>query len=104
MRQPVETGRQENPISPERFERVLSVGTRLRGRHYGQRSCAPHQQVEHTAAPTSQTELRRKPLPTGSRPHTAKNGTLALGLFTHGNATFKARRIGAHVYQQAAAE
>jgi hypothetical protein len=31
----------------------------------------PHQQVEHTAAPTSFAKLRRKPLPTGSRPHTA---------------------------------
>lgn len=47
MRQPVETGRRENPLAPERLERVLLVGTRLRGRHYGQRSCVPHQQVEH---------------------------------------------------------
>ena len=28
------------------------VGTRLREGHYGQRPCAPHQQVEHMAAPT----------------------------------------------------
>ena len=61
MQQPVETGRQENPHSPGRFERVLSVGTYLRGRHYGQRSCVPHQQVEHTAAPTSQAELQEIP-------------------------------------------
>jgi hypothetical protein len=59
MQQPVETGRQENPHSPERFERVLSVGTYLRGRHYGQRSCVPHQQVEHTAAPTSQRRFKK---------------------------------------------
>lgn len=37
-------------MSPERLERVLSVGTRLRGRHYGQRpSCA---------APTGRTHGR----------------------------------------------
>jgi len=56
MRQPVDTGRRENPLAPERLERVLLVGTRLRGRHYGQRSCVPHQQVEHMAAPTSSAE------------------------------------------------
>jgi hypothetical protein len=59
MQQPVDTGRQENPLSPMRFEREFSVGTRLRGRHYGQRSCLPHQQVEHTAAPTSHAELQK---------------------------------------------
>ena len=56
MQQPVDTGRRENPLAPERLERVLLVGTRLRGRHYGQRSCVPHQQVEHMAAPTSSAE------------------------------------------------
>ena len=56
MQQPVDTGRRENPAAPERLERVLLVGTRLRGRHYGQRSCVPHQQVEHMAAPTSSAE------------------------------------------------
>ena len=65
MRQPVETGRQENPSSPERFERVLSVGTRLRGRHYGQRPCVPHQQVEHTAAPTKPRRASQKTLANG---------------------------------------
>jgi hypothetical protein len=25
----------------------------IRGRHYGQRSCEPHKQAEHMAAPTS---------------------------------------------------
>jgi len=29
------------------------VGTRLREGHYGQRPCAPHQQVKHMAAPTN---------------------------------------------------
>lgn len=58
MRQPVETGGRENPISPMRFERVFSVGTHLRGRHYGQRSFVPHQQVEHMAAPTSFVRLQ----------------------------------------------
>jgi len=38
-------------------KRVLMVGTRLRGRHYGQRSRAPHQQVEHMAAPTTNSNF-----------------------------------------------
>jgi hypothetical protein len=25
----------------------------IRGRHYGQRSCEPHKQAEHMAAPTN---------------------------------------------------
>ena len=66
MQQPVETGRQENPQFAGRLERVLSVGTRLRGRHYGQRSCVPHQQVEHTAAPTSKAELQKNPCQRGA--------------------------------------
>jgi len=66
MRQPVETGRQENPQIAGRFERVFSVGTYLRGRHYGQRSCVPHQQVEHTAAPTSKAELQKNPCQRGA--------------------------------------
>ena len=57
-------------MAPERLERVLLVGTHLRGRHYGQRPRAPHQQVEHMAAPTSIAEVR-KALPTESRPHMA---------------------------------
>ena len=52
MRQAVGIESQENPVAPERLERVLLVGTRLREGHYGQRPCAPHQQVEHMAAPT----------------------------------------------------
>ena len=40
-------------------------------------SCAPHQQVEHMAAPTeAQCSASRKPLPTGSRPHMAQSGHL----------------------------
>ena len=74
MRQPVDTGRRENPLAPERFERVLLVGTHLRGRHYGQRSCVPHQQVEHMAAPTRLSRTSLQPLPTGSRPHMAHCG------------------------------
>lgn len=73
MRNPVETGRRENPLLAQRFERVLPIGTCLRGRHYGQRLCVPHQQVEHTAAPTNVAALRRKPLPTESRPHRASH-------------------------------
>src|SRR5215813_13916829 len=32
----------------------------IRGRHYGQRSCEPHKQAEHMAAPTN---LRREESP-----------------------------------------
>ena len=39
MRKAVETPKPENPLSPGRFERVLLVGTGLRGWHYGQRQC-----------------------------------------------------------------
>lgn len=82
MRQPVDTGRRENPLAPERLERVLLVGTRLRGRHYGQRSCVPHQQVEHMAAPTRLSGTSDQPLPTESRPHMAlssRGSSFALG-------------------------
>jgi len=58
MQKPVDTGRQENPASPKRLERELLIGTHLRGRHYGQRSFVPHQQVEHMAAPTSFVRLQ----------------------------------------------
>lgn len=58
MQKPVDTGRQENPTSPRRFERELLIGTHLRGRHYGQRSLVPHQQVEHMAAPTRFVRLQ----------------------------------------------
>jgi hypothetical protein len=56
MRQAVETPKPENPSSPERFERVLLVGTGLRGWHYGQRHVRPHQKAEHMAAPTNIAE------------------------------------------------
>ena len=58
MQKPVDTGRQENPASPMRLERDFLIGTHLRGRHYGQRSFVPHQQVEHMAAPTSFVRLQ----------------------------------------------
>ena len=76
MQQPVETGRRESPFAPSRLERVLLVGAHLRGRHYGQRSCAPHQQVEHMAAPTKPSKTSDRTLPTGSRPHMARRGFL----------------------------
>jgi hypothetical protein len=58
MQKPVDTGRGENPASPMRLEREFLSGTHLRGRHYGQRSFVPHQQVEHMAAPTSFVRLQ----------------------------------------------
>ncbi|WP_218650297.1 hypothetical protein, partial [Brevundimonas sp. P7753] len=54
-----------------RLERVLLVRTHLRGRHYGQRSCEPHQQVEHMAAPTRLSRTSNQSLPTESLPHMA---------------------------------
>jgi len=39
----------------------------IRGGHYGQRSCEPHQQAEHMAAPTS---LRVKKVLANSEPST----------------------------------
>ena len=42
-----------------RFERVFLVGTRFRGRHYGQRLMSPHQQVEHMAAPTKAHDIKK---------------------------------------------
>ena len=45
----------------------------IRAGHYGQRSCEPHQQAEHMAAPTN-AALVKKPLPTRSRPHMALSG------------------------------
>src|SRR4029450_9990411 len=45
----------------------------IRGRHYGQRSCEPHKQAEHMAAPTN-LQTWRKALPTRSRPHMALSG------------------------------
>lgn len=78
MRQPVETGRRENLYAPERLERVLLVRTHLRGRHYGQRSCEPHQQVEHMAAPTRLSRTSNQSLPTESRPHMALSGNPAI--------------------------
>jgi hypothetical protein len=37
--------------------------------------CAPHQQVEHMAAPTSTAKRFKSPLPKESRPHMARRTT-----------------------------
>jgi len=44
----------------------------IRGEHYGQRSCEPHKQAEHMAAPTKSATWRFF-LPTRSRPHMAQS-------------------------------
>jgi hypothetical protein len=49
----------------------------IRGGHYGQRSCEPHLQAEHMAAPTNAANVK-KSLPTRSRPHMALIGRAAL--------------------------
>ena len=66
MRQPVETGRWENPLSPLRLERVLSVrDPSSRKALWPAAHVVPHQQVEHTAAPTSQRRASKKTLANG---------------------------------------
>jgi hypothetical protein len=52
------SGDQDNPLVPTHlrmrpFERDL-----IRGEHYGQRSCEPHKQAEHMAAPTSDAHVK----------------------------------------------
>src|SRR5262249_14272869 len=49
----------------------------IRGRHYGQRSCEPHKQAEHMAAPTNLQTLRNA-LPTRSRPHMKRRECITL--------------------------
>jgi hypothetical protein len=34
-------------------------GELIRGRHYGQRSCEPHLQAEHMAAPTNAANVKK---------------------------------------------
>ena len=61
----VDTGSGKTHLRQSASERVLLVGTCLRGRHYGQRPCVPHQQVEHMAAPT-ETQCINKTLANGA--------------------------------------
>jgi hypothetical protein len=49
----------------------------IRGGHYGQRSCEPHQKAEHMAAPTNAQNVK-KLLPIRSRPHMALFGHAAI--------------------------
>jgi hypothetical protein len=38
----------------------------IRGRHYGQRSCEPHQKAEHMAAPTNVAKREESPCQSGA--------------------------------------
>jgi hypothetical protein len=55
----VDTGSGKTHLRQSASERVLLVGTCLRGGHYGQRSTVPHQQVEHMAAPTEKQNIKK---------------------------------------------
>src|SRR5215470_6864457 len=53
------SGDQDNPLVPlhhrmRAFDRDL-----IRGGHYGQRSCEPHKQAEHMAAPTKPAGVKK---------------------------------------------
>ena len=79
MRQPVETGGRENPISPMRFERVLSVGTHLRGRHYGQRrSCAASTGRTHGRTDQTSQSFEENPCQRGAV-HTRREQVTFIG-------------------------
>jgi len=48
----------------------------IRGGHYGQRSCEPHQQAEHMAAPTTAAHVKKalanpEPSTHGPKPNSA---------------------------------
>jgi hypothetical protein len=55
----VDTGSGKTHLRQSASERVLLVGTLLRGGHYGQRPNVPHQQVEHMAAPTEKQNIKK---------------------------------------------
>jgi hypothetical protein len=44
----------------------------IRGGHYGQRSCEPHQKAEHMAAPTNAAKREKKAL---ANPEPSTHGT-----------------------------
>ena len=63
----------------------------IRGGHYAQRSCEPHQQAEHMAAPTRPATCT-KSLPTRSRPHmaqTARRGAAQVRQFSEANLPYR---------------
>src|SRR5450755_2949936 len=47
------SGDQDNPHVPAHCRMRLFDRDLIRGGHYGQRSCEPHQKAEHMAAPTN---------------------------------------------------
>jgi len=46
-------GDRDTPLVPKRLRTRAFDWDPIRGGHYGQRSCEPHQQAEHMAAPTN---------------------------------------------------
>src|SRR6266404_4359792 len=52
----------------------------IRGRHYGQRSCEPHLQAEHMAAPTNAAKREESPCQPGAV-HTWHISEVLLGSF-----------------------
>src|SRR5258705_11396134 len=47
------SGDQDNPLVPAHCRMRVYDRDLIRGGHYGQRSCEPHLQAEHMAAPTN---------------------------------------------------
>jgi hypothetical protein len=73
--EPVDSGDHDNPLVPLHCRMRGIDRDLIRGGHYGQPSCEPHQQAEHMAAPISGATWRFS-LPTRSRPHMARSRRL----------------------------
>jgi hypothetical protein len=68
----VEAGRsgdQDNPLVPSHCRMRVFDRDLIRGGHYGQRSCEPHLQAEHMAAPTNAAYVKK--VLANSEPHMA---------------------------------
>src|SRR5215470_13464994 len=51
--------RSDNPHGPEHCRMRAFDRDLIRGGHYGQRSCEPHQKAEHMAAPTTAARVKK---------------------------------------------
>jgi hypothetical protein len=55
------SGDQDNPLVPAHYRMRVFDRDLIRGGHYGQRSCEPHLQAEHMAAPTKPEDFFCQP-------------------------------------------
>src|SRR3977135_917708 len=53
------SGDQDNPPTPTHCRMRVIDRDLIRGGHYGQRSCEPHKQAEHMAAPTNAANVKK---------------------------------------------